>query len=112
MLRRGKKIVNNFIAIGATQAFFCILIASIGVLNVMLTNVARRSHEYALRVAMGARKGEVLLLVLGESLFLGLVGAMLGVAAAVLLAPHVSSLFSMQIPEGGPVCSPYSAQEG
>ena len=110
MLERGKKIVNNFIAVGATQAFFCILIASIGIFNVMLANVVRRSHEFALRVAMGARVSEVFMLILGESLFLGLVGAMFGVAASVAAAPHVSGLFAMHIPEAASLRPIYSIQ--
>lgn len=98
-LERGKRIINKFMGVGLIQALFCIFIASIGVLNVMLTNVSRRSHEFAIRVAMGATKNEILLAVMMESLLLGLFGAMLGIVAAIALAPHLGSLLSSQIPE-------------
>lgn len=97
-IESGKKIVYNFMAVGATQALFAILIASIGVVNVMLTNVAQRAHEYAIRVAMGASQREILVSVLIESLFLGLLGGLIGVMGAVALAPYVGERMASQIP--------------
>jgi ABC-type lipoprotein release transport system permease subunit len=98
-IQSGRNIVNNFIVVGATQSLFCVFIASIGVLNVMLTNVSRRTHEFAIRIAMGARQEEILVIVLAEGIFVGLIGAAIGLVIAVLVAPLIGSVMSKGIRE-------------
>jgi ABC-type antimicrobial peptide transport system permease subunit len=98
-IQGGRNIVNNFIVVGATQSLFCIFIASIGVLNVMLTNVSRRTHEFAIRIAMGARQEEILTIVLAEGMFVGLIGAAIGLVVAVLVAPLIGDIMSKSIRE-------------
>jgi putative ABC transport system permease protein len=98
-IQSGRNIVNNFIVVGATQSLFCIFIASIGVLNVMLTNVSRRTHEFAIRIAMGARQEEILTIVLAEGIFVGLIGAAIGLIIAILVAPLIGDIMSKGIRE-------------
>lgn len=98
-IRSGKQIVHNFMGVAATQSLFCILIASFGIINIMLTNVSQRAHEFAIRVAMGATQQEIFAVMLLESLLLGILGACLGLVLATLLAPGVGKVISSQIPE-------------
>jgi ABC-type antimicrobial peptide transport system permease subunit len=98
-IQSGRNIVHTFIMVGAIQSLFCIFIASIGVLNVMLTNVARRTHEFAIRIAMGARQQEILIIVLAEGIFVGLIGAALGLVIAVAIAPLIGGVMSKGIRE-------------
>jgi putative ABC transport system permease protein len=98
-IQSGRNIVHTFVVVGATQSLFCILIASIGVLNVMLTNVSRRTHEFAIRIAMGARQQEILTIVLSESIFVGLIGAAIGLIIALFSAPIISGIMSRGIRE-------------
>jgi putative ABC transport system permease protein len=98
-IQSGRNIVNNFIVVGAAQSMFCIFIASIGVLNVMLTNVSRRTHEFAIRIAMGARQEEILTIVLAEGIFVGLIGATIGLIIAILAAPLIGNIMSKGIKE-------------
>lgn len=98
-IQSGRKIVNTFIVVGTTQSIFCIFIASIGVLNVMLTNVARRTHEFAIRITMGAKQREILLVVLAESICIGLLGALIGLILAILGAPFIGDLMASGIQE-------------
>lgn len=98
-IQSGKKIVNNFIVVGTAQSLFCIIIASIGILNVMLTNVARRTHEFAIRIAMGANRRDILLVVLSESIFIGLFGALIGLVLAVIIAPFLGDIMASGIQE-------------
>jgi ABC-type antimicrobial peptide transport system permease subunit len=98
-IQSGKNIINNFIVVGVTQSLFCVFIASIGVLNVMLTNVARRTHEFAIRIAMGARQQEILVIVLAEAIFVGLIGAAIGLIIAVTIAPIIGVMMSKGIRE-------------
>jgi putative ABC transport system permease protein len=75
------------------------MIASIGVLNVMLTNVARRTREFAIRIAMGAQQRDILIIVLAESFVTGIIGALIGLALALGAAPSIGNLMAAGIEE-------------
>lgn len=60
-----------------------LLLASIGLFGVMSYNVARRTNEIGIRMALGAQHYNVMQLVMGESMTLVLIGAVLGLVAAV-----------------------------
>ncbi len=63
-----------------------VLVAMLGIVNTLVTAVMERRREFALLRAIGASKGQVERLVLWEAAYLGLIGAVLGVAGGLLLA--------------------------
>jgi len=108
-VRKRKEIVSNIMLAGSAQSLFSILIASIGVLNVMLANVTRRSREFAIRVAVGAEPSDLSLIVLMESVALSLVGGLVGIFLAVGAAPFIIQALATRIPEASvitPVITP------
>jgi len=67
------------------SSFFGLLalaLISIGLYGVMSYTVARRTHEIGIRMALGAQSGNVLRMVMGESLLLVSLGLAIGLAAA------------------------------
>jgi len=72
-------------------AILALLLAAIGVYGVLAYLVTQRTREIGLRIALGARPGSVLQLVVGHSLRLSVIGISLGVAGALLLGPSIES---------------------
>jgi ABC-type antimicrobial peptide transport system permease subunit len=69
-----------------------LVLASIGIYGIMAYTVARRTGEIGIRMALGARSGQVLTMVLREVSWMALAGVALGVCAAVGLGRLVSSM--------------------
>ena len=57
-------------------------LAATGIFGVMSYTVAQRRREISIRMALGARAGDVLRMIVGRALLLAAIGAILGVAAA------------------------------
>ncbi|HJP93183.1 MAG TPA: ABC transporter permease [Pyrinomonadaceae bacterium] len=72
------------------------ILACIGLYGVMAHGVARRTNEIGIRMALGARGGNIAWMILRETLYLVLAGLAIGVPAALLGARLISAqLFGM-----------------
>ena len=76
----------------AVLAAVALLLASIGLYGVMSYSVAQRTHEVGIRVALGAGRGDVLRLVLGQSLRLTAIGIFAGLAVSMALTRFLATL--------------------
>jgi predicted permease len=65
-------------------AAVALLLACVGLYGVIAYAVARRRHEFGIRLALGARPGQVQRLVVGEGVRLAVLGLALGVPAAAI----------------------------
>jgi ABC-type antimicrobial peptide transport system permease subunit len=69
-----------------------LLLAGIGLFGLMSYSVSRRTNEIGIRMALGARSGDVLRLVMRESMILVAVGVVIGVGVALGVSRFVATL--------------------
>jgi predicted permease len=69
-----------------------LFVAAIGLFGLMSYNVSRRTNEIGVRMALGARRGDVVAMVMRESLVMVIVGVALGLGTALAAGRLVASL--------------------
>jgi ABC-type antimicrobial peptide transport system permease subunit len=69
-----------------------LLLATAGVFGVMAYSVSRRTREIGVRIALGARSGDALRMILGQGLRTIFTGVAIGITGSLLLTRTVESL--------------------
>jgi ABC-type antimicrobial peptide transport system permease subunit len=92
--RRALATARTRIVLGLLLAFGVtgLLLSSVGLYGTVAYSAIRRMREMGLRLALGAAKGDVLRLMLKQPALHVLLGAVLGVTAALVLTRHVDAL--------------------
>jgi putative ABC transport system permease protein len=69
-----------------------LLLAAVGIYGVLSQRVSQRTQEIGIRVALGARRDDLLMLIIGEGIRLTVVGITFGIACSFALAHFLSSM--------------------
>jgi putative ABC transport system permease protein len=85
LLQTANKIAFAMSVVLLAIAALTLITAGTGIMNIMLVNVAERTHEIGLRKALGARTSEIRQQFLLEAFFISLAGAVMGVTMALVL---------------------------
>jgi putative ABC transport system permease protein len=74
------------------HAALALILATLGIYGVMAHSVSRRTHEIGIRMALGAQRGNVLLMVLKRGLIITGIGLAIGAGGAFALMRYLASV--------------------
>ena len=68
-----------------------LLVGGIGIMNIMMVSVTERTREIGIRKALGATSSNVLMQFMIESMVIGIVGGVIGIASGILLSKAIGA---------------------
>lgn len=92
LLQEQRQAERIFRWVMGSLAAISLLVGGVGIMNIMLANMAERRQEIGLRRALGANQGDIVRLFVSESTVICLIGGILGVGLGVGLAMLVGQL--------------------
>ena len=72
-------------------ASISLLVGGIGIMNIMMVSVTERTREIGIRKALGATSSNVLMQFMIESMVIGIVGGVIGIASGILLSKAIGA---------------------
>src|SRR6266404_95800 len=82
-----------FVRVLASFAFLALILAGIGIYGLIAYSVGQRTHEIAIRMALGAKKSDVLRMILRDGMKMTAIGAAVGLALALPLPRVFDAIF-------------------
>jgi macrolide transport system ATP-binding/permease protein len=89
--RKFQSVTGAMAAVFAGVAAISLLVGGVGVMNIMLVSVSERTREIGIRMAVGARQGDVRLQFLIEAIVLCCLGGLVGVFLSWLAAQALNA---------------------
>jgi putative ABC transport system permease protein len=98
-IRTMEEVVSNSVApqrlstiLLAIFAGVAMLLAAVGIYGVMSYSINQRTHEIGIRMALGARRSDVIRLVVGQGMLLAIMGVVVGLIGGFFITRVMSTL--------------------
>jgi putative ABC transport system permease protein len=95
LLRQAARTRRIFSIVLGSIAAISLLVGGIGIMNIMLATVSERTREIGIRRALGARKRDIIVQFLSETLLLTLAGGVIGIILGSLIPSLVTYFGNM-----------------
>jgi putative ABC transport system permease protein len=92
LLRQAARTKRLFSIVLGSIAAISLLVGGIGIMNIMLATVSERTREIGIRRALGARRKDIIIQFLAETVLLTLIGGLLGMAVGAVI-PILVTMF-------------------
>jgi putative ABC transport system permease protein len=91
--QRTKDIFN--IVLGAI-AGISLIVGGIGIMNIMLASVMERTKEIGIRMAIGARRTDIIMQFISEAVIISVIGGLIGILLGVVIAKVITQFTGIQ----------------
>lgn len=95
MMETMSSTMDSITLILVVAAAFSLLVAGIGIMNIMLVSVTERTKEIGLRMSVGARGMDISIQFLIESILISVTGGILGILVGFGLCQMATGLFGL-----------------
>lgn len=92
LLKQQQRTKNIFNFVLGAIAGISLLVGGIGIMNIMLASVMERIKEIGLRLAIGARKDDIIFQFLNEAVMISISGGLIGIVLGIIMATVVSNV--------------------
>jgi putative ABC transport system permease protein len=96
LMRQAKDFQRIFTIVLGSIAAISLLVGGIGIMNIMMATVSERTREIGIRRALGAKKRDIVIQFLSETLILTLSGGLLGMGLGALIPFFVTHFGQMR----------------
>jgi putative ABC transport system permease protein len=96
LMRQARDFQRIFTIVLGSIAAISLLVGGIGIMNIMMATVSERTQEIGIRRALGAKKRDIVIQFLSETLLLTLSGGVLGIVLGSLIPLAVSHFSQMR----------------
>ncbi len=95
LLKQQQKTKDIFNIVLGAIAGISLVVGGIGIMNIMLASVMERIKEIGTRMAIGARKSDIIVQFLAESTMISFIGGLIGVVLGVVISKLITQFFNI-----------------
>ncbi len=94
-LRQEQRTKDIFNVVLGAIAGIALIVGGIGIMNIMFASVMERIKEIGTRLAIGAKKADIIVQFLSEAILMSIIGGILGVILGIILAKLINQVFDI-----------------
>ena len=95
LLKQEQKTKDLFNVVLGAIAGISLIVGGIGIMNIMLASVMERIKEIGTRMAIGARRSDIVVQFLAESTLISVIGGLIGVLLGVIVSLVITNMFDI-----------------